>query len=104
MTGRRRAAAASAPPRPTRTEQQTEEDARAYVLQQAAAARQAVRYWLIRGHGCTGPGCASERHAGDVGKLRDALMCLGVIPDPLASWQPGPGYGTGKMRHRVVDA
>jgi hypothetical protein len=84
----------------TRTEEQSDADARVRNAQRRAAGRQAFRWLMLLSHGCTGRSCASDRHPADLAGLRDVLMALGLAPDPLTDWKPGPGYSRGSQRVR----
>jgi hypothetical protein len=73
-------------PRPvirTRTQEQSAADARRYAANLRVAGRLAFRYFMLAGHGCTGKGCASPGHAGDLKDgLLPVLQAMEVIPDP----------------------
>jgi hypothetical protein len=101
MSKFRQRASAASPRARTRTEEQSAADARVREARSRAAGRQAFRFVMLLSHGCTGRSCASERHPGDLAGLRDVLMAIGVIPDPQAAWELGPGYARATRRKAV---
>ena len=81
-------------------EEQSEDDQRKYKALQRIAARQAFRILMLRAHGCTGRYCGAPEHAEHGGQLCDALLAMGIYPDPEAQWELGIGYKQSNRRKR----
>jgi hypothetical protein len=84
-----------------RTALTAEQAALADQQRQAAAGRAAAITVTdsIISSGCSGPGCTSD-HEEHVRMAKRMPRTLGLMPDPMTEWRPGPGYSNGNTPHR----
>lgn len=82
----------SLPRTPATTKAQAAAESALRAAQERAVRHLAAGVLMLRGHGCTGRDCASDRHGTDRERLLLALQALGLERDRLTEYKPGSGY------------